>query len=166
MVERRDAPRFRTVYAASAGTWLFQMLGAVLMLPFGALLAGGLTFGGREVLALMLAEASRDPWSLLRTIPLSLFGGAFGLFLTYALLRHGGGSLLDALGAKRSLSGEVEARRIARGTRGGAQRYLRIAGEEIRCPRAPYEHASEGKRVRVRFGRFERELDRLEIEER
>jgi hypothetical protein len=159
-----DGPRYRTVYTAPAGVRMFQLFGALIMLPFGALVSGALVVGGADAAGRVLTEGDRDPWSLLRAVPLLLFGALFGLFLAYALLRHGFGSLLDAFGAARTLTGEIEARRIARGTKSGEQRYVRVAGEEIKCPRVPFDRALEGTRVRVRFGRFERELSSLEIE--
>lgn len=132
------------------------------MTPFGVLIAGGVVIGARDLVPSIAREWARDPWSLARTIPLSVLVGAFGTFLAYALVRHGSGGLLDALGAQRTLEGIVEARRTVRGTK-GATRYIRVAGEEITVAQAPFDRAHEGTRVRVRFGRFERELTELAV---
>jgi hypothetical protein len=155
---------YRTVYRASIGVSLFQIVGALIMVPFGVLIAAGLVVGGLDLAERLREEVARDPWSLVRTVPLVLLTAAFGLFLAYALLRHGIGGLLDALGVQRSLEGVIEERRTARGSKGGMQRYIRVTGVEIKVQKEPFDRARDGLRVRVRFGRFERELTELAID--
>lgn len=157
-----DPDRYRVVYSAPFGSTLFLALGASIMIPFGALLLAGLVFGVPKLLVDLVHERHADTLASLRAIGSAVIVIGFGGFLTYALLRHGVGSLIDLVGARRVVEGEVTARRVARGTR-GVTRYVTVCDEVAVADESAYAEAFLGRRVRMRFGRFERQIVELAV---
>ena len=153
--------RYRVLYEAPFTATLMRFFGALIMLPFGLLIASGLVFGGPKNVVDIYTEGRREVTTLLMNVPTALFSLAFGLFLTYALLRHGGGSLFDLFGARTTVIGRLERKWTGRGGKGGLRYFIAVAGEQIEVSKAAYDIAREGMSVRATCGRFERDLTEL-----
>lgn len=153
--------RYRVLYEAPFTATLMRFFGALLMLPFGLFIAVSLVLGGPRAVGDVYTEARGDITTLLMNVPMALFTLAFSLFLTYALVRHGGGSLIDLFGARSTLVGTLERKWTARGGKGGMRYFIEVAGEPIEVRKPAYDIAREGTSVRATCGRCERDLTEL-----
>jgi len=152
---------WRQVWRASWGHALYHLVGAVIMLPFGLLLAAGVVGGTLVSGPQAVGELAGRGFAGLGAGLMMLFGVLFGAFLAYALLRHGGAMALDLLGARRTVEGPVEACGTFRGSKGGVTYWIELQGVHITVPAEAYALANKGALVRARCGRFERELTAL-----
>lgn len=109
---------YRVLYEAPFTATLMRLLGALIMLPFGLALGSAFLFGVPNALSNVYTAARSDPTTLLVNVPMTLFVSAFCAFLTDALLRHGGASFLDLLGARTTVVGPIASKRTGRTGKG------------------------------------------------
>lgn len=151
---------WRVTYAAPADTRRELFFRALLVLPLSLLPLGAFAwfvrqaaageyrlhddFGNFQVVELLIA--------VLFVAVTLLFGGA--------LAWSGVSSLLDGLGAERTAEGPVKALEAYRfGNR--TTWSMRVGGHYVVLPRLAFEQLREGQHVRVKLGRFRRELYEL-----
>lgn len=139
--------------------WQPLLLGAVMLLFLSVVVVGGL---GTLVFRLWQGtlQLERDP-SVLFGAALT---GLVGPFLGWAFLRHGFGSLFDAMGAERTLEGVVERLEAKRGTRGVSYSMV-VAGRPVALSHEQFTQLKEGGHVWVRAGRFEHDVKVLAVPE-
>lgn len=156
--------RWRLAWSRGVGWALLDLLGAVVMVPFGLVVLGGATVP--LLMGVPFARIAQE-WSAGRHLAAAGWAlalvptEAFGLFLAYALLKSGGGGLLDLMGVRRTVEGEVSERHTVRTGKGGTLYCATVAGEALLPSGDAWSLLREGTRVRVQFGRFERAVYRL-----
>lgn len=137
---------------------LTLLFGAAMLLFLAVVVLGGLGALGLQLWRGTLLERDRS------TLLGAALTGVVGPFLGWAFLRHGFGSLFDAMGAERTLEGVVERLEAKRGTRGVSYSMV-VAGRPVALSHAQFSQLREGGHVWVRAGRFERDVKVLAVPE-
>ncbi len=156
--------RWQLVWSRGAAWVLFDVMGMLMMLPFGAVLLAGATVP--LVLGVPFAEIARR-WGDGRHLAAvgSALGlvvaEAFGLWLAWVLLKSGGGMGLDLLVTRRIAEGTVSDLRTIPTGKGGVMYCATVAGEALQPSGAAYEQLCKTGTARVQFGRFERAVYRI-----
>ncbi len=156
--------RWQLVWSRGVGWVFFDVMGALMMVPFGAVLLAGATVP--IVMGLPFAEIARR-WGDGRHLAAvgSVLGmvvaEVFGLWLAWVLLKSGGGMGLDLLITRRIAEGTVSDLRTIPTGKGGVMYCATVAGEALHPSGGAFERLREGEQVRVQFGRFERAVYRI-----
>lgn len=133
-----------------------MLLGSGLLLPLGLGLTFGLVEGLRSLLTGEQPFAHGAPSrGLLEPLLLVAIGGLMGPLL----MVNGVTPLLDLCGAERTLEGPLRLRH--RTSRGRSFTELEVAGVAIEVPRHVAARLEEEDVVKLRCGRFHRELKEL-----
>lgn len=147
------------------GWALFDVFGAVVMIPFGMFMLAGATVpvvtGQGFVADVVRYWSAGRHGAAAGTAVVVVLVEIFALWLGWVLLRSGAGMGLDLLGARRTVEGTVTERRTVSTGKGGVTYCATVAGESLRPSGSAYKLLVEGERVRVQFGRFERAVYKL-----
>lgn len=151
-------PHWQVISRARWWQPLLLLFGAFMLLCLGVVVVGGLSALVLEFHRGTLLE--RDRQVLLG----AAFSAVLGPVLGWSFLRHGFGSLFDAMGAERTLEGVVERLEAKRGTRGVSYSMV-VAGRPVALSHEQFSQLQEGGHVWVRAGRFEHDVKVLAVPE-
>lgn len=158
--------KWRERYRAGVGASAWNLLGASIQLPFGAILLASASYIG--VLSTSELMARTHGWELVKSLGLLVFPVVFGLALGAVLAWYGFAMLADGLGARRTVTGTIERRTVHPGkaVSYSVVVYSVVVKEAlVWVPREVYQSLREGMRVKLECGRFERKLNMLWTEE-
>ena len=139
------------IYRRGAAHAVFEVVGVLIMTPFGLLLVVGGVVGG--YLAVVGEWAGQGALAGLGSLAMALLAVAFG----GVLLRSSVNLVLDLLQAPSEATGPIDEMRVYRGSKSRTY-FVRIGSDEIIVPRGVYEKLAVRQRVLLRYGAREREV--------
>lgn len=136
---------------------MWDLFGALLMIPFGTLILAGATLAPYQQLRAMAPMSTSQIGTVLGLCATALIGLAFAAIL----LVNGVGMALDGIGWRRRIEGTLSDKRELKGFRGGSTLYFTVAGESLVASRKLWNLVRDGERVAVEIGRSQRVVYKL-----